>query len=141
MSLRWTEERLADHLRRNSTDVSAPPFMLPNNQAGCFARGRMPPGKMNRTESAYADYLESRKHGGDVLWWKFEGIKLRLVDSTFYTPDFDVLLKSGHIEIHETKGFWRDDARVKIKVAASIYPFKFIAIKKTKSGWQQEEIA
>ena len=39
-----------------------------------------------------------------------------------------MLPRSGVLELHECKGFWRDDARVKIKVAASLYPFKFIAV-------------
>ena len=42
------------------------------------------------------------------------------------------------MEMHEVKGFWRDDARVKIKVAADIYPFRFLAIKKAKDGWEKE---
>jgi hypothetical protein len=58
---------------------------------------------------------------------------LRLADKTFYSPDFAVLTKAdGTLEMHEVKGFWQDDARVKIKVAASIYPFKFIAVKAQK---------
>ena len=78
-----------------------------------------------------------------MLWYKFEGIKLRLADSTFYTPDFAVMQSDGQIELHEVKGFWADDARAKIKVAADLYPFRFIAIKaKAKrdgGGWDVEE--
>jgi len=44
--------------------------------------------------------------------------------------------------MHEVKGFWQDDARVKIKVAADMYPFRFIAVKprakKDGGGWQTE---
>jgi hypothetical protein len=50
--------------------------------------------------------------------------------------------QDGQMEIHETKGFWTDDARVKIKVAADMYPFKFVAIKarakKDGGGWAEE---
>lgn len=38
------------------------------------------------------------------------------------------------MECHEVKGFWTDDAKVKIKVAAEQYPFRFIAFKKCKLG-------
>lgn len=142
MSLRWTEEQLADHVKRRSAiDVSAPPFKLPVNEAGMFALGRLPTGAMNKTELAYDAFLKAETHAGRVLWHKFEGIKLRLANNTFYTPDFAVLPRSGLIEIHETKGFWRDDARVKIKVAASIYPFKFVAVKKKSGGWEREEFS
>ena len=106
------------------------------------ALGRMKTGQMNKTESAYAAHLEALK-GSSIAWYKFEAIKLRLADKTFYTPDFAVMRNDGQIELHEVKGFWQDDARVKIKVAADMYPFKFIAVKvKTKKdggGWAVEE--
>ena len=106
------------------------------------ALGRMKTGQMNKTESAYAAHLEAQK-GLSIAWYKFEAIKLRLADKTFYTPDFAVMRNDGQIELHEVKGFWQDDARVKIKVAADMYPFKFIAVKvKTKKdggGWAVEE--
>jgi len=96
-------------------------------------------------EQAYALHLEARKHEGAVLWYKFEGMKFRLADGTFYTPDFIVLDRNGFMEAHEVKGFWTDDARVKIKVAADLYPVSFIAIKRlTKSkggGWEVERFS
>jgi hypothetical protein len=77
-----------------------------------------------------------------VAWFKFEGIKLRLADNTFYTPDFAVMLANGELELHEVKGFWQDDARVKIKIAADLYPMRFIAVraklKKEGGGWVVE---
>jgi hypothetical protein len=94
---------------------------------------------MNKTESAYASELEMRRRVGEIQWYLFEGIKLRLADKTFLTPDFVVMNDKSEIEIHEVKGFWQDDARVKIKVAADRFPFKFIAIKKVKGGWEREE--
>ena len=97
---------------------------------------------MNKTEARYAAHLAELQHAGDVLWWKFEGVKLRLADNTFYTPDFAVMFADGRLEMHEVKGFWADDARVKIKVAASIHPFKFIAVKaRPGGGWDREEIS
>lgn len=106
------------------------------------ALGRLKPGTMNGTETAYAKHLEEQRIAGVVLWYKFEGVKLRLGEKTFYTPDFAVMQASGQIELHEVKGHWVDDARVKIKVAADMYPFKFIAIKKLAKkrggGWEYE---
>lgn len=107
------------------------------------ALGRLPAGVMNKTEEAYAAHLEQLRYEGKVLWFKFEGIKLRLADSTFYTVDFFVMPASRELEAHEVKGFWTDDARVKIKVAAGMYPvFRFIAIKKQSKadggGWSVE---
>jgi len=109
---------------------------------GLRALGRLKTGEMNKTEMAYEAHLFVRKAAGEVLWYKFEGIKLRLADNTFYTPDFAVMLTNGQLELHEVKGFWQDDARVKIKVAADLYPMQFIAVqpkpKKEGGGWKFE---
>ena len=92
---------------------------------------------MNKLESRYAMRLEAMRAAGELACWTFEAVKLRLADKTFYTPDFIVMHLNGDIEFHETKGFWRDDARVKIKVAAELFPmFSFVAVQwssKTKN--------
>lgn len=106
------------------------------------ALGRLKTGQMNRTEAAYAQLLEQRRQAGEVVWFKFEGIKLRLADNTFYSPDFAVMLADGQLEAHEVKGHWMDDARAKIKIAADMYPFQFIAVKprakRDGGGWSVE---
>jgi hypothetical protein len=106
------------------------------------ALGRLKTGQMNKTEEAYGRFLDTLIACHDVLWWKFEGVKLRLAGNTFYSPDFLVLRADGALECHEVKGHWEDDARVKIKVAASIYPMQFIAVqalpKSKGSGWKVE---
>lgn len=108
-----------------------------------FALGRLKTGQMNKTEQAYSDRLQLLMRAGDIQWFKFEGMKLRLADNTFYTPDFVVMSADGVIECHEVKGFWMDDARVKIKIAADLYPFRFVAVKakakKDGGGWAVEE--
>jgi hypothetical protein len=110
-----------------------------------FAQGRLKTGAMNKTEAAYELDLRAAQARGDVLWYKFEGLKLRLADNTFYTPDFAVLAGDGVIECHEVKGFWTDDARVKIKIAAELYPFRFKALKaqarKHGGGWSEESFS
>lgn len=107
-----------------------------------LALGRLKAGAMNKTEAAYERDLKDAVYLGDVAWYRFEGLKLRLADNTFYTPDFAVMLSNGELECHEVKGFWQDDARVKIKVAAEQYPFRFIAVKplskKAGGGWSRE---
>ena len=69
------------------------------------ALGRLKQGERNKTERAYEDELERRKAFGNVAWFKFEGLKLRLADNTLYTPDYVLMLDSGEIECHEVKGF------------------------------------
>lgn len=107
------------------------------------ALGRLKVGAMNKTEKAYAATLEQRRAGGEIAWFKFEGLKFRLADNTFYTPDFAVMLAGGELEAHEVKGRWEDDARAKIKIAADMYPLRFIAIQarpaRDGGGWKVEE--
>lgn len=108
-----------------------------------YALGRLPVGKMNKTEADYDAHLALREKAGEIVWWRFEGLKLRLADNTFYTPDFALMTTEGFIECHEVKGYWEDDARVKIKVAADQYPFRFLAVKRVAQkhggGWVFEE--
>jgi hypothetical protein len=145
--MRWSEQRLADHLAKtgapgkpNAADTRRPPFLPPDN---FLALGRLKTGEMNKTEARYDAHLWERRHAGEVLWHKFEAIKLRLADNTFYEADFAVLAADRTFEIHEVKSIWLDDARVKIKVAASLFPFRFIAVrarsKKEGDGWSVEE--
>lgn len=108
-----------------------------------FALGRLKAGQLNKTEQAYADYLGQLQAVGGILWHKFEGMKFRLADNTFYTPDFMVMKPDGQLEAHEVKGYWQDDAKVKIKVASDMYPVRFLAIKarakRDGGGWAVEE--
>lgn len=102
------------------------------------------PGTMNKLEADYAAYLAFGKVSGEIRSYAFEAVKLRLAKLTFYTPDFLVITANGEVEFHEAKGFWEDDARVKIKVAAEMYPFfRFIAVTKRAQkhggGWEIEE--
>jgi hypothetical protein len=107
-----------------------------------LALGRLKVGAMNKTEAAYERDLRDAQALGDILWYRFEGLKLRLADNTFYTPDFAILASDRVMECHEVKGFWRDDARAKIKIAAEQYPFRFKAVtakaKKNGGGWAEE---
>lgn len=106
-----------------------------------FAKPRQPTaGRMNKTEERYLnEVLRPLLYVGQVLDIKFEGLKLRLADNTFYTPDF-VVVRNECIEIHEVKGHWEDDARVKIKVAAQMFPWlRFIAVQHKDKKWVTEE--
>ena len=104
------------------------------------ARPKHVPGSMNKTEQAYEAHLKRLQMAGEIAHYQFEPIKLRLADKTFYTPDFLVVLPDGEMQLHEVKGFWEDDARVKIKVAAAMFwMFAFRGVMKAGAGWNFEE--
>jgi hypothetical protein len=97
---------------------------------------------MNGTERDYAITLEARYRNGEIAAWRFEKVTLKLADDTRYTPDFWVVYPTGRVEFIEVKGFWRDDARVKIRVAAAQFPeFAFHAARKDRGGWQIESFS
>lgn len=111
---------------------------------------RRQPGEMNKVERRYADRLELLKRAGEIEDFKFESIKLRLADKTFFTADFFVVMPDMTIELHECKGakkkpngepgFWaEEDAKLKIKVAAEQWPFRFVVVFPVKDGWGREE--
>ena len=96
---------------------------------------RREPGTMNSLEKKYSQALDMLVRAGDILGYKFEAIKFKLAPNTFYTPDFMVLY-DDRIEFHETKGFMRDDANVKLKVVASLFPeFGFRLITWKNKTW------
>jgi hypothetical protein len=90
---------------------------------------------MNKTEKAYALALESRRRMGLIASWRYERVTLKLADDTRYTPDFWVVEPDGTTLFEEVKGFWREDAKVKIKVAAEQFPeFTFRSVELAKNG-------
>lgn len=104
------------------------------------ARRRHVAGEMNGLESRYAGHLDMLKITGQIQGWRFEAVKLKLAPKTFITPGFWVVMLDGTVEFHEVKGFWEDDARVKIKIAAEMFhEFGFVAVTKDKrSIWAFE---
>lgn len=110
-----------------------------------YAAGRLKSGKKNQTETAYSLELESQKVAGVIVWYAFESLTFKLAEDTRYTPDFIVMYPDGQLECREVKSLWRDDAKVKIKVASQLFPFRFVAIyaqpKKLGGGWRVEDFS
>lgn len=107
------------------------------------ARARPKPGEMNKTEQAYANYLEALRAGGEILWWKYEGMNLRLAPKTYLRIDFNVVLADGTLEMRECKGFMEEDALAKLKVAAAMFPFRFVIVRaanRQKTQWTHTEV-
>ena len=91
----------------------------------------------SRWEEQYNNMLELKYRASEILAYEYESITFRLAPKTTYTPDFLVVLPDGKVQIHEVKGFAREDAIIKFKVAAQQNPwFEFIMVKKSKTeGW------
>lgn len=97
----------------------------------------IPLNKMNKTESRFADQLEISKRAGDILDWRFEPLKFKIADKTYYTPDF-MIIHRNYIEFVEIKGFLRDDAAVKFKAVMAMFPWfkwRMLRWKNKTDGW------
>jgi hypothetical protein len=130
--MRWTEDQLKAYQSRGAVAQPA---------TKAAVRPRQLPGQMNKTEARYlADVIEPGIAAGKYRSWRFESLKFKLADKTFYTPDFQVInAHTGEIELHEIKGGRiEDDAMVKFKVAAAQYPeYRWLLQqqKNTKAPW------
>lgn len=87
---------------------------------------------MNKLETAY---LERLQHNPAILRARFGVIRLRLADSCWYKPDFYIEYHDNHQELHETKGFMREAGRLRLRIAAELYPaFTFFLVRRERSG-------
>ena len=103
---------------------------------------RRVPGTMNKLEARYADeVLTPLLHTGRIRAFWFERLTFKLAADTRYTPDFVVIGEDDTLECHEVKGFFRDDAKVKIKVAADLFPFHFRLVRWQEKQWQVDDVA
>lgn len=91
---------------------------------------------LNKTEQAFKKYMQPSVEG--VLL--DQAITLKIANGCRYTPDF-VLIEMPNVAAYEVKGFMRDDAAVKLKVAASLYPWiRFHLVTRKKGEWLIQEI-
>lgn len=133
--MNWTEDQVTAHRRATGDPVSLPP-----------AKGRVPKPEMNKVETSYAEHLRLQYCAGDVLWYGFEVITIKLGPDCRYTPDFLVMYADGHLEAHDTKGakkiklgrksgtyepYVEEDALVKCRVTAARFPIPLYLV------WQE----
>lgn len=94
----------------------------------------------SKWEQEYAEHLALHQRLGALREYRLKPFRLRLADGSFYTPDFMVVTNDDVIELHEVKGFWREAAKVRIKVAAELYGiFRFVAVRKKDGRWDTTE--
>ena len=98
----------------------------------------------SRTEQRFAARLTQEQRDGQVLDWWYEPLKLRLGEKCYYTADFLVRYTDhpGDFYLWEVKGGWaRDDAIVKTKTAAKLYPcFHFVWAQWRDGAWHERLI-
>jgi hypothetical protein len=93
--------------------------------------------KLNKTERDYLCYLRLTHY-----WVGIQSITLKLAHDCRYSPDFWTQEPNDRLVAYEVKGFMRDDARVKLSVAARLFPmFTFLLVRRAKDGgWDIEKV-
>jgi len=102
----------------------------------------MKAGKMNGLESDYATHLELLRRAGEVSWFEFEAVTLKLAPRTTYTPDFAVVMANGETQYHDCKGGpIEPQAAVKLKLSAEKFtPYRFFVIRKRGGAWTANDV-
>lgn len=110
---------------------------------------------LNKTEQAFYDYLKTQEETGvERTVLPPQSITLKLANGCRYTPDFFVafhfqntngqIVPTTELIAYEVKGHMRDDAAVKIKVAATTFPWiTFYLVTKLPGaggGWSISEV-
>jgi hypothetical protein len=93
--------------------------------------------KLNKTEARYLAYLRLLKYP----WIGIQNMTLKLADDTRLTPDFVILDVDGSLVAIDVKGFQREDALIKMKVAARQFTWmKFKIVSLEKGEWIVREV-
>ena len=97
---------------------------------------------MNKLERLFADHLKWMQEVRLIEWWKFEGITLTLarsrngVKGARFCPDFCTMDNEGRLTCWETKGFMREAAHARLKIAAELFPgIRFVLVKRVAGEW------
>lgn len=128
-------------------DVAAQVFPVPGAGPGpAMLRQRRGPA-LNKTEEAWRLELEARFPDRPA---RVQAVTLLLGNGVRYTPDFflDPVLPAEDVEAcqayaFEVKGFMRDDAAVKLKVAASLHRwirFFLVSRRGRAQPWRVQEV-
>src|SRR5688500_9121738 len=122
MSFRLSESEVEAHNLRVRAGRGKPVGASESRPEGEQAQVRaVRRGVINKLESRFErDVLIPRKAVGEIADYKFEGLKVRLASGAYYCADFVVFLKGGGVALFEVKGFMREAAHIRLKVAAEL---------------------
>jgi hypothetical protein len=151
---RWTEEQLAEHMKKFSGAKPDPNALMAGERV--YKRPQPKRGQMNKTETLYSNVLAAKVTVGQIVRYRFEAMTLVLAPGCRFTPDFMVTSAEPYegetIELHEVKSgrvrksgkvgpFMEDDARCKLLTAAQLFPeFEFYLAWYWKGNWEVERI-
>lgn len=100
----------------------------------------------SKAEARYAQLLEARKRAGEIADWDYEPITLVVGRAgsmvSRLTPDFAVHRHDKTVELHEVKGWMKDDARAKLLAAVRQWPgFVWWLVWAKRGGFEPQRLA
>ncbi|HWT45738.1 MAG TPA: hypothetical protein VN085_07220 [Vicinamibacterales bacterium] len=125
-------------MRRRGIPVTDGPTTTATHLPLPSAPVRDPYEGMNKTERLRAVDLDAMRRVGIIVAWWYERWTFKLANDCRFTPDFVIQKPDGALEVEEVKGFWRDDARAKVRMFVEQYPFPVRAYSRTRDGWDVE---
>lgn len=132
----WTLKQVEEYNSRCKHDPIARPDIIQNSSFLTWKPSK-DESSLNKTEAEYLAGLRMDRY-------PFIGIKsitLKIGDDCRYTPDFVTYSIDRGVCLHEVKGFMRDDALVKMKVVARMFPFwRLLLARKVKGAWSVTEV-
>lgn len=121
--------------RREAVAPPSGPRINPKPQDGDTPKYR------SKLEARYAGYIEALKFAGEIRTIRYEAVRLEIGPNTTILPDFFVERPDRTCELHEVKGRMREDAWIKLKVAASMWPhYRWFLITREKGQWVTKRI-
>jgi len=91
---------------------------------------------LNKLEAAWL--VELQRRGYEAIG--IQNVTLKLAVDCRYTPDFSAIV-DGRKVFFECKGFMREDALIKLKLAARLFTeYDFVLVTRDKTGWHEKEI-
>lgn len=97
---------------------------------------------MNKLERAFWGHLQEALKRNEFVAAMREPMTLKLAGRTTYKPDFMTFaIFNNAMCFWEVKGFMRDDAAVKLKVAAASFPyFRWVLVQRDRRRWRCIEV-
>lgn len=143
----WTAEMVKAHNAKHDPNRKAPlPAMmkaltdieaLPQGKPVFAPSATTDEAKLNKTEQAFLRFIRADPKIKEV---HVQDMTFKLANDCRLTPDFSYIFQGRQVFI-DVKGFQREDALIKMKMAARKFPqFDFYIVFKAQGGWSFNKV-
>lgn len=135
------QQRIIEQLAKEGQPLVKSPVPLPPAVTAVTMLAKIKPstdeGELNKWERDYLAHMRALL----IPWIGIQCITFKLAHDTRITPDFSYVDFEGRMTMVDVKGWQREDALIKMRVAARQFPmFDWQIVKKTKDGWDVTKV-